>query len=163
MIDLQRSKSYPCRPLFESLSNYYHISRISNFHFQLPPVVIQFQIHFGRTLRTIVNFTRSTCNSMSILRSFLLSNSQLNENKGSWRDRNGWAGKVNEGRARLNSSSRILVASGFDCRPLESIPYLFANRYAEFPIPKLIFASSNFDTYQHSGCAVLLHKLQRQR
>lgn len=88
---------------------------------------------------------------------------ELNENKGSWRDRNGWAGKVNEGRARLNSSSRILVASGFDCRPLESIPYLFANRYAEFPIPKLIFASSNFDTYQHSGCAVLLHELQRQR
>lgn len=41
--------------------------------------------------------------------------------------------------------------------------HLFAGTgYAEFPIPKLIFASSNFDTYQHSGCAVLLHELQRQ-
>lgn len=162
MIDLQRSKSYPCRSLFESLSNYYHISRISNFHFQ-PCSTSSSSNSIPNPFWANVTNNRQFFDSTSILRPFLLSNSQLNENKGSWRDRNGWAGKVNEGRARLNSSSRILVASGFDCRPLESIPYLFANRYAEFPIPKLIFASSNFDTYQHSGCAVLLHELQRQR
>lgn len=73
----------------------------------------------------------------------LLSSSQSNENvRDGKKSLSAW--KERRRTRRLNSSSRILVASGFRLLNVH-IFSLAQKRYAEFPIPKLIFASSNFD------------------